>query len=103
MPSKKRSLNPEAVKALNKFKIEIAEELGLVDGNKQESDYLKVLEKYKHEIAAELGLDKNINTQGWQSVPSKNCGAVGGRMGGKIGGQMVKKMIRMAEEDMKKS
>ncbi len=103
MPSKKKPLNPEAVKALSKFKIEIAGELGLVDGNKRESDYLKTLEKYKHEIAGELGLDKSINSQGWQSVSSKHCGTVGGKMGGKIGGQMVKKMIHMAEEDLKKS
>lgn len=96
---KRRSLVPGAEQALEKFKMEIATELGIVDG--KQGSLESALEKYKNEIASELGISSLVEQGGWQSVPSRQCGAVGGRMGGKIGGQMVKKMIAMAEKTLK--
>ncbi len=97
----KRPLNPAAIQALNSFKMEIAGELGIVQKGSDGRSFEEILDKHKEEIASELGLSQRIHDQGWQSLPSKDCGSVGGRMGGKIGGQMVKKLITLAEEDMK--
>ena len=97
----KRPLNPAAIQALNNFKMEIAGELGIMPKGGDGRSFAETLEKYKHEIASELGLTGKIHDEGWQSIPSKDCGSVGGRMGGKIGGMMVKKLIAQAEEDLK--
>ncbi len=97
----KRPLNPAAIQALNSFKMEIAGELGIVEKGSDGRSFEATLDKYKEEIASELGLSGKIQDQGWQAIPSKDCGSVGGRMGGKIGGRMVKKLIALAEEDMK--
>jgi hypothetical protein len=95
---KKKRLVPEAEQALDKFKMEIASELGIVSGTG--SSWEADLDKYKHEIAVELGIDSYIKEKGWQQVPSSLCGSVGGRIGGPIGGKMVRKMIEMAEKQM---
>jgi hypothetical protein len=97
----KKALNPAAYQALNRFKMEIAGELGLMPQGGDGSSFEATLEKYKEEIASELGLSQQIREQGWKSLPSRDCGSVGGRMGGKIGGQMVKKLVALAEEDLK--
>lgn len=97
--NKRKRLVPGAEQALEKFKLEIAGELGLVDGSPG-STFEGALEKYKHEIAGELGIDNYIRQQGWKDVSSGMCGAVGGRIGGPIGGNMVKRMIEMAEKDL---
>ncbi|MBS4030624.1 MAG: alpha/beta-type small acid-soluble spore protein [Clostridiales bacterium] len=95
----RKRLVPGVEQALEKFKMEIAGELGITDGSPGAS-LESSLEKYKHEIAGELGIDAHIKSNGWKDVSSGMCGAVGGRMGGAIGGNMVKKMIEMAEKDM---
>lgn len=95
----KKRLVPGVEQALEKFKMEIAGELGLVDGSTG-STLESALEKYKHEIAGELGIDSYVKQKGWQNVSSGMCGAVGGRMGGRIGGNMVKRMIEMAEKEL---
>ena len=95
---KRKSLVPGAEQALEKFKVEIAAELGIMEGSGNSLE--SALEKYKHEIAGELGIDSYVKNQGWQDVSSGKCGAVGGRMGGRIGGNMVKRMIEMAEKQM---
>ena len=94
---KKKRLVPEAEQALEKFKLEIASELGIPAG---EDAFSAALEQYKHEIAAELGIDSHIRSQGWQQVPSAVCGEVGGHIGSPIGGKMVRRMIEMAEKEM---
>ncbi len=101
MPKRKNNkyLVPGAEQALEIFKMEIANELGITNGAALESS----LEKYKHEIAGELGIDAQIKNNGWKDISSGMCGAVGGRMGGSIGGNMVKKMIEMAQKDMMKN
>lgn len=95
----KKRLVPGAEQALEKFKMEIASELGLVDVNSG-TTLAAALDKYKYEIAGELGIDSYIRQKGWQNVPSGVCGAVGGRMGGRIGGNMVKRMIEMATKEL---
>lgn len=97
----RKRLVPGVEQALEKFKVEIAGELGILDGTPG-SSLESALEKYKNEIASELGIAGTVSEKGWDDVSSRNCGAVGGRMGGRIGGNMVKKMITMAEEDLKK-
>ncbi|NLM47020.1 MAG: alpha/beta-type small acid-soluble spore protein [Firmicutes bacterium] len=94
---KKKRLVPEAEQALEKFKLEIARELGITAS---EDTFYAALDKYKHEIAAELGIDSHIRSRGWQQLPSAVCGSVGGRIGGPIGGKMVRRMIEMAEKEM---
>ncbi|MCR3923433.1 MAG: alpha/beta-type small acid-soluble spore protein [Firmicutes bacterium] len=94
----KKRLVPGAEQALEKFKMEIAGELGIVDGNT--SSWESRLDEYKHEIASELGIDSYVRQKGWQRVPSAVCGSVGGRIGGKIGGNMVKRMIEIAENEL---
>ncbi len=96
----RKRLVPGAEQALEKFKMEIATELGIVDGSSG-SSLEAALGKYKNEIASELGIASAISEKGWDSISSRNCGAVGGRMGGKIGGNMVKKMVEMAEKNLK--
>lgn len=95
----KTRLVPEVEQALELLKMDIARELGLVDGSSG-STLESALEKYKHEIACELGIDSFVKQKGWQNASSDMCGAVGSRMGGRIGGNMVKQMIEMAEKEL---
>lgn len=90
-------LVPQAASALDQFKFEVANELGLTV-NPQ--NYRQVLDNMKYEIASELGLTPQIRNGYWGDLPAKACGAVGGRIGGKIGGNMVKRMIQYAEQNM---
>lgn len=50
------------------------------------------MEKFKYETAKELGLMNKLNTHDWGEMTTREVG--------KIGGNMVKKMVRMAEEEM---
>jgi hypothetical protein len=72
MSKPKRPIVPEARKALTKFKLECAEEIGRVQFCKENNDHYK----------------------GY--LTSKQNGAEGGP----IGGQMVKKMIESYEKQM---
>ncbi|HHV62421.1 MAG TPA: alpha/beta-type small acid-soluble spore protein [Firmicutes bacterium] len=57
-----------------------------------------VLDTFKYEIASDLGIIDKVETTGWGSVTSRECGKVGGP----IGGKMVRVMIRKAEEALMK-
>ncbi|MCG8501168.1 MAG: alpha/beta-type small acid-soluble spore protein [Firmicutes bacterium] len=70
---KSKLLVPECYDALNQFKMEVANELGLSQNIKENNDHYK------------------------GDVPSK----VNGQQGGPIGGEMVKRMIRTYEQQMK--
>lgn len=50
------------------------------------------LDRFKYEVASELGLIDKINNRGWGDMTTREVG--------KIGGNMVKKMIKMAEDNM---
>lgn len=54
----------------------------------------RTLDRFKYEVAEELGLTGKIRERGWADMPSRDCGAVGGR----IGGNMVRVMVRYAEQ-----
>ncbi len=73
MSRPKTPLVPGAREALNRFKMECAEEVGLLQYVKENNDH------YKGDLSAK----------------------VNGSQGGPIGGQMVKKMIAQAESQMK--
>lgn len=73
MSRPKTPLVPDARQALNKFKMECAQEVGQMQFVKENNDH------YKGDLSS----------------------AQNGREGGPIGGQMVKKMIAMAERQMK--
>lgn len=45
-------------------------------------------ERLKYEIAKELGVDQIVQSEGWGSVPSRECG------------NMVKKAIEIAERSL---
>lgn len=102
-----RILVPEAEQALERFKYEIASELGVpVEAGTSgaavsEQSYKNVLDAYKYEVASELGLRGDIEQKGWANMTSRECGRVGGRMGGKIGGQMVKRLVQLAEQNLR--
>ena len=54
---------------------------------------LAALDRFKYEIANELNLPSNIINSGyWGSLPSAQCGAVGGHM--------VRRMIEAAERSL---
>jgi hypothetical protein len=73
MSRPKTPLVPDARGALNKFKMEAAQEIGHLQFVKENNDH------YKGDVSA----------------------AQNGHEGGPIGGQMVKKMIAMAENQIK--
>lgn len=54
----------------------------------------QALDRFKYEVADELGLTSKIQERGWGDMPSRDCGAIGGR----IGGNMVRVMVRYAEQ-----
>lgn len=95
-------LVPEAENALEKLKIETANEVMSEKlGEKiTPENYEERLDNLKYEVADDLGLRDKIENDGWENMTTKEVGKIGGRMGGKIGGNMVKKMIAQAEENM---
>lgn len=99
-----RLLVPQAESVMDKFKFEVANEIGFgknVGANQiSQQNYNDVLDKMKYEVAQEIGLTGKIENGYWGDVPSRDCGAVGGRLGGEIGGNMVIKMIKYAEDHM---
>lgn len=92
-------MNPDAVRALDQLRFEVAQELGYVQGGGEEQLRAN-LDRLKHEVADELGLTEKIRTVGWPNMTSRECGQIGGRIGGRIGGQMVKRMIEYAQAQM---
>ncbi|MDA8212748.1 MAG: alpha/beta-type small acid-soluble spore protein [Clostridia bacterium] len=40
----------------------------------------RALDQFKYEIANEIGLTSKIQTQGWENMTSRECGSVGGWM-----------------------
>lgn len=72
MSNPKTPLVPESRAALTKFKMECAQEIGMLQYVKENNDHYK------------------------GDLPSR----VNGQQGGPIGGQMVKKMIAMAQRQM---
>lgn len=122
-----RLVNPDARRAMDRLKYEVAQELGYIqpqgnvrggpgrgkwsqevgrigasgdDSNGQEEQLRGNLDRMKYEVANELGLLDKIKTVGWGNMTSRECGSIGGRLGGRLGGQMVKKMIEYAEAHM---
>ena len=100
-----RILVPQAEAAMDQFKYEIADEIGIpvkagAASPAASRNSEQQLDAYKYEIAQELGLLGDIQQRGWANMTSRECGRVGGRMGGKIGGQMVKRMIQLAEQNL---
>lgn len=73
MSSPKTPLVPESRAAMNRFKMECAQEIGRTQFTKENNDH------YKGDLTAKQN----------------------GSEGGPIGGQMVKKMIAQAEQQMK--
>ena len=122
-----RLVNPDARRAVDRLKYEVAQELGYIqpqgnaaggrgrgkwsqeigqigaanDGSNEQEEQLRGnLDRMKYEVANELGLLDKIKTVGWGNMTSRECGRIGGRLGGKLGGQMVKRMIEYAEAHM---
>ncbi len=122
-----RLVNPDARRAVDRLKYEVAQELGYIqprgsaaggpgrgrwgqevgqigaetaDPNEQEEQLRQNLDRMKYEVAEEMGLLDKIKTIGWGNMTSRECGRIGGRLGGRLGGQMVKRMIEFAEANM---
>ncbi len=82
---------------LERFKYEVADELGYFTGGgpaglKQQFD------REKYEVANELGIDLKPGYNG--DLTTREAGRIGGRLGGHLGGQMVKRMIELAERQL---
>ena len=73
-----RPVVPKSKAALNNFKLELADELGIENQVKE-----------NHESYGYLG-----------NITSKEAGLLGGAKGGNIGGEMVKRMIETAEKKL---
>jgi hypothetical protein len=59
----------------------------------------KLLDRFKHEIADELGLSEKISSQGWPNMTSRECGRIGGRIGGNMVKLMVRYAQEMMAEN----
>lgn len=92
-------VHPEARRALDALKYEVARELGYMGGG-GEVEFRSNLDRMKYEVASELGLLDKIRTVGWPNMTSRECGLVGGYLGGRLGGQMVRRMIEYAEHQI---
>jgi len=40
----------------------------------------RALENFKYEVADELGLIEKVHSRGWENMTSRECGLVGGTM-----------------------
>jgi len=49
------------------------------------------LDKFKYEIAEELGITANIQNGYWGNLTSRDCGRVGGKIGGNMVKIMIRK------------
>ena len=49
-----------------------------------------VLDRFKYEIADEIGLSDKIKSVGWPEMPSRECGRVGGKIGGNMVKVMIR-------------
>lgn len=94
-------LVPGAQPGLDRLKMEVAQEIGLVPpGMTSPRAYDAALDRQKWEVAEELGLAGRIREVGWGEMTTRDCGAIGGRLGGRLGGQMVRRMIALAEQQL---
>lgn len=59
----------------------------------------KLLERFKYEIADDLGLKAKIDTQGWPNMTSRECGRIGGRIGGNMVKIMIRHAQEMMAQD----
>lgn len=88
-------------KDVGNFNYEISEELGVPTGSSRSprDQYSQYLNKAKFEAATELGIQLNEGYNG--DITSRDAGRIGGRIGGKIGGNMVRKMVELAENNLR--
>lgn len=49
-----------------------------------------VRDKFKYEIASELGILDEIEQKGWADMPSRQLGRIGGKIGGNMVKVMIK-------------
>jgi len=49
-----------------------------------------VLDRFKYEVAEELGLRDEIETKGWADMPTRSCGVIGGHIGGNMVRVMIR-------------
>ena len=61
-------------------------------------EFAAALDDYKYEVAQELGIPLQRGYNG--DLTSREAGRIGGHIGGHIGGQMVRRMIQLAQEQM---
>ena len=59
----------------------------------------KLLERFKFEIADELGLTDKIQSVGWANMTSRDCGRIGGRIGGNMTKIMVRHAQKMLTDN----
>lgn len=50
----------------------------------------EVLERFKYEVAEELGLGLQVADGYWGELPARECGRVGGKIGGRMVRVMVR-------------
>ena len=52
----------------------------------------EILERFKYEVAGELGLVPEVKDGYWGGLPARDCGRVGGRIGGRMVRVMIRHM-----------
>ena len=102
MSRNKAILEPKARAAMDKLKMEVADETLGRDMNQpiNAQNYETALEQKKWEVAENLDMKDKIEGVGWENMTTKEVGKIGGHVGGKIGGNMVKELIAKAESQM---
>lgn len=102
MPRSRRSefdlLVPGAAPGLDALKLEVAREIGWNPADL--TDLRNKIAEARWDVARELGIPLRAGYNG--DLPSRYAGAIGGRLGGRLGGQMVRRMIALAEEDLRR-
>ncbi|HMM21183.1 MAG TPA: small, acid-soluble spore protein, alpha/beta type [Selenomonadales bacterium] len=102
MAKKQDLLEPKARSAMDKLKLEVADETLGRDMKEPITarNYESALEQKKWEVAGDLDMKDKIEQVGWENMTTQEVGKIGGHVGGKIGGNMVKELIAKAESQM---
>ncbi|MBO8126034.1 MAG: alpha/beta-type small acid-soluble spore protein [Firmicutes bacterium] len=61
----------------------------------------KALEQFKYEVANELGINKEYQTGYWGNISSRECGAVGGHMVRRMIAAAEQSLIEQAAANVK--
>ncbi len=94
--NRNRILIPEASRALDRLKLDVAREIGWNPASLW--NLQQQIDQAKYTVAAQEGIPLQPGYNG--DLTSRQAGSVGGHLGGRLGGQMVRRMIALAEQTL---